>query len=68
MEKFKKETISIIWDKEKCIHAGFCVKTLPNVYKPGENPWINPENASEEEIVNQVSKCPSGALTIKNNN
>jgi uncharacterized Fe-S cluster protein YjdI len=64
MEKFKKETISIVWDKEKCTHAGFCVKTLPNVYKLGENPWISPEKASVKEIIKQVGKCPSGALTI----
>lgn len=67
MEKFKKDDITIVWNMSKCTHTGFCVKLLPDVYKPNETPWINTKNASKEEIIKQVSKCPSGALTIENN-
>nr|WP_077402916.1 (4Fe-4S)-binding protein [Cellulophaga omnivescoria] len=67
MEKFIKDDLCIIWDASKCIHAGCCVKLLPNVYKPNETPWINTKNASKEKIKSQISKCPSGALTINNN-
>jgi len=38
---------------------------LPNVYKPAERPWIQMENTTSEEHIAQVSKCPSGALSIK---
>ncbi len=65
MEEFNKDDISIVWDASKCIHAGHCVELLPNVYRPNLKPWIQPDNASKEEIISQVSKCPSGALTIK---
>lgn len=41
------------------------MKTLPKVYHPKERPWVKPENATSEEIVHQVSLCPSGALSIK---
>lgn len=67
MEKFKKDDITVVWDISKCSHAGCCVKLLPSVYNPNETPWIKTKNASKEEIKNQVSKCPSGALTIDNN-
>jgi uncharacterized Fe-S cluster protein YjdI len=47
---------------------GVCVKTLPKVYNPKERPWIKMENATSEELMSQVSKCPSGALSYKKNN
>jgi predicted GNAT family acetyltransferase/uncharacterized Fe-S cluster protein YjdI len=64
-KEYSNREISILWKPELCIHAGICVKTLPNVYNPQERPWIKPENASSEELINQVAKCPSGALSIK---
>lgn len=30
-----------------------------------KSPWIQPEHAGKEEIIAQVKKCPSGALSIK---
>lgn len=57
--------VTILWKPELCIHAGVCVKLLPKVYNPKERPWCKPENATSEELINQVSKCPSGALSIK---
>ncbi|HET8809720.1 MAG TPA: (4Fe-4S)-binding protein [Flavobacteriaceae bacterium] len=57
--------ITILWKPEKCIHSGICVKTLPKVYNPKERPWIKPENATSKELIDQVSKCPSGALSIQ---
>lgn len=57
--------ITIIWKPSLCIHAGICVKTLPKVYHPKDKPWITIENATSEELINQVQLCPSKALTIK---
>jgi predicted GNAT family acetyltransferase/uncharacterized Fe-S cluster protein YjdI len=64
-KEYSTGEITILWQPEKCIHAGICVKTLPNVYNPKEKPWIKPKNASPEELINQVAKCPSGALSMK---
>lgn len=68
MEKeIKKEynngEITVVWKPEKCIHAGECVKALPNVYRPKEKPWIRAEKASVQELKDQIAKCPSGALS-----
>ena len=64
-KEYTNGEIGILWKKDKCIHSGICVKTLPKVYNPNERPWIKPENASTAELIEQVSKCPSGALSIK---
>lgn len=55
--------ITIIWKPKVCIHAAVCVKMLPKVYNPKDRPWIKPENATTEELKNQISNCPSGALS-----
>ena len=61
--QYKNENITIHWDQSKCIHAGVCVRSLPNVYNPKERPWVKIENASTEELKAQIDKCPSGALS-----
>ena len=67
MGEIKKEytngDLTVVWKPRLCIHSEICVKTLPEVYKPNDKPWIQAENASVEELMAQVDKCPSGALT-----
>lgn len=65
IKEYSNGEITILWQPELCIHSGVCVKLLPKVYNPKDRPWIKPENATSTEIVSQVSKCPSGALSIK---
>jgi len=33
------------------------------VFNPNEKPWIKMDGASTERIIEQVKKCPSGALS-----
>ena len=61
--QYKNEDLTIHWDPSKCVHAGVCVRSLPNVYNPRERPWVKIENASSEELKAQINKCPSGALS-----
>ena len=35
------------------------------MYDPNAKPWIQPLNASEDELKAQIEKCPSGALTYR---
>ncbi|MDG4950347.1 (4Fe-4S)-binding protein [Weeksellaceae bacterium KMM 9724] len=63
--EYSNGEVTILWKPDKCIHSGICVKTLPEVYNPKERPWIKPNNATTEQILDQVAKCPSGALSIK---
>lgn len=61
--KYSNGEMTIVWKPGKCMHSGICVKTLPKVYRPKEKPWIKIKNASTEELISQVKKCPSGALS-----
>ncbi len=63
VKQYSNNEITVEWRPAKCIHAGECVKALPNVYDPKAKPWIKIENATSEELKAQVNKCPSGALS-----
>ena len=70
MGKTKEYTngeVTIVWEAEKCIHSGICVRGLPNVFKPKERPWITIDAAGTDDLVNQVKACPSGALSYYKN-
>ena len=58
--------MQVRWNENTCIHAGNCVKGLPSVFKIEDGKFVIDESgASEEAIRDQVSECPSGALTIE---
>lgn len=56
--------VTVTFDKGVCIHAASCVRQLPSVFDVEARPWIQPDNASADEVVAQVARCPSGALQI----
>ena len=66
-KEYSNEEMTIVWKPEKCIHAGVCVKALPQVYNPKVRPWIKIENSTTEELKAQIGQCPSGALSFKMN-
>lgn len=58
--------VTVVWQPALCIHSKICWKDatgLPEVFHPQTRPWITPERAATEKIVEQVRKCPSGALS-----
>jgi uncharacterized Fe-S cluster protein YjdI len=67
VKKYSNGEITIIWQPEKCTHAGICVRTLPKVYNVNERPWVKPENATTQQLIEQIDRCPSRALTYEQN-
>lgn len=61
--KYSNGEITVIWRPALCQYSGICVKLLPQVYHPNEKPWVKIENASTEELIEQVKQCPSAALS-----
>ncbi|MFL0354006.1 (4Fe-4S)-binding protein [Xanthomarina sp. GH4-25] len=62
-KNYTNDEVTIVWEPEKCIHSGICVKGLGDVFKPKEKPWIKIDAASTDALVKQVKACPSGALS-----
>ncbi|HET9747292.1 MAG TPA: (4Fe-4S)-binding protein [Chitinophagaceae bacterium] len=62
--KYSNGQVTIVWQPRLCIHSGNCFRGLPEVFKPSEKPWISPEGSATGKIIDQVKKCPSGALSF----
>jgi uncharacterized Fe-S cluster protein YjdI len=56
--------ITIVWNSDLCTHVAYCFTELPEVFDPSERPWINAKGASTQRIIEQVNRCPTGALTF----
>ncbi len=62
-KKYTNGEVTIVWKPNECIHSTICFKGLGEVFDPRKRPWITPEGANTERIIEQVKKCPSGALS-----
>jgi uncharacterized Fe-S cluster protein YjdI len=61
--KYTNDEITVVWKPEVCQHSTLCWKGLIEVFDPREKPWIKMDGATTERIIEQVKKCPSGALS-----
>lgn len=61
--RYTGRDITVSFDMKRCIHARNCFLKLPKVFDPAQRPWVQPDNASSEEIAAMIRTCPSGALT-----
>jgi len=65
-EEYKGEKITIRFDGSVCIHSRNCVLGLPSVFQANvKGPWIQPDNASVEDLIAVSRSCPSGAITYE---
>ncbi|HRC32099.1 MAG TPA: (4Fe-4S)-binding protein [Bacteroidia bacterium] len=65
-KKYTNGEVTIVWQPTVCIHSAICWRGengLPEVFNPAEKPWIKPEGANTKRIIDQIKKCPSGALS-----
>ena len=60
--QFSNSDITIIYEPSVCINAGRCARELSDVFRTSVIPWIDLDGASSQRIIEQVKKCPSGAL------
>lgn len=56
------DDIDVTYDTARCIHAAECVRRLPAVFDTRKRPWVQPANASADEVAAVVERCPTGAL------
>lgn len=66
LDRYEGKDVTIRDNRGQCSHAGFCTSGLPSVWRTME-PWINPDGADKDAIVDTVKKCPSGALAYEDN-
>jgi uncharacterized Fe-S cluster protein YjdI len=53
--------VTVFYDRGRCLHFAEYVRGLPQVFEVEKRPWIQPENASAEQVAEVMRRCPSGA-------
>ena len=62
-DNYEGQKITIHDNRSICAHAGYCTDRLSTVFRMKQEPWIDPDAASVEDIISVVEACPSGALS-----
>jgi len=62
-DDYATDRLTIHDNRGLCAHAGRCTDNLASVFKLGTEPWIDPDGATAEEIIEVIGMCPSGALS-----
>lgn len=62
MREYRTEDIIVYWYPEICSQPGVCTRTLPGVFSKNRRPWVDLSQATAEEIIHCIDRCPSGAL------
>lgn len=62
-DDYAGQRVTIHDNRGICAHAGHCTDGLASVFRLKQEPWIEPDGASAEEIIATVRRCPSGALS-----
>ncbi|MCZ4118464.1 (4Fe-4S)-binding protein [Streptomyces sp. H39-S7] len=57
--------ITVTFEAGRCLHAGECVRGLPEVFGTAGRPWIRPGGAPADLVAQVVRRCPSGALQYR---
>lgn len=60
---YNAQDIDVYFEPHKCIHKAACINGLSQVFDTKKRPWIDPTQATAEEIAEVVERCPSGALS-----
>ena len=66
IKEYSNDDIAVVWKPSSCTHSKKCWKELIQVFDPRNKPWVNMGGATSERIKEQVLACPSGALSLKN--
>ena len=66
--KYTNGEVTVVWKPDTCIHSRICWTELREVFDPVKRPWVNMEGDTTERIIEQIRKCPSGALSYFMNN
>lgn len=64
---YKNRDISVTFDAKRCINSQLCAKGLSSVVRNSIIPGSDVDAVESKRMLNQIRKCPSGALKANMN-
>ena len=65
VKEYTADGVVVSFDAAICIHARRCVHGLPEVFDVAKRPWIQPDGAAADAVIDVVARCPTGALAAR---
>jgi CDGSH-type Zn-finger protein/uncharacterized Fe-S cluster protein YjdI len=66
IETVEGQSLTVLYEGHRCIHARFCVTGAPTVFLANvQGPWIHPDTLDAERLVDIAHACPSGAIRYR---
>ena len=62
IRRYETAGVVVTYDVKRCIHVEECVHGNAEVFNRERRPWIDPSQATPDEIADVVVNCPTGAL------
>lgn len=59
---YRNKDITVTYNPRCCSNSGICAMQLSEVFRQSVIPWIDLDGAKTDVIIDQIKKCPSGAL------
>lgn len=63
VSRYPGKSATVSWHGGLCIHIGECSRAQGELFVGGRQPWCQPDTGTDDEVVDVVSRCPSGALS-----
>jgi len=64
LDKYPTVDYTVFDNRGICQHSGFCTDALPEVFRLGKDPFVDPAAADGQRVFLQTKRCPSGALSF----
>jgi CDGSH-type Zn-finger protein/uncharacterized Fe-S cluster protein YjdI len=62
LHAYEGREITVMYNLKRCVHAAECLAAAPDAFDSMAIPWIQPDNAAVDEVIDAVQRCPTGAL------
>lgn len=63
--EYAGDRATVRWDGQLCIHIGECGRAAGELFINGRKPWCDPDQAPDDEVIDVVRRCPTGALSVE---
>jgi CDGSH-type Zn-finger protein/uncharacterized Fe-S cluster protein YjdI len=63
--RYEGQQADVVWDGRLCIHVGECGRAADELFVGGRDPWCQPDLVPVDEVIEVVSRCPTGALSVE---
>ncbi len=65
VSQYTGDAIVVRWDESRCINIDQCVKALPAVFDRSQQPWVQANAATADEVAAAIKRCSTGALQYR---